>query len=207
MQFPSLLYPLRYYYVMRWRREEEGVHFLATHDKQITFERLIPRHYSPSSTLLLSSNSSAVHSWARVIRSPIKGGILMKFSLFLAVPLPSRQSHFVKEVYIRFHSMELRRAVEQKHITRVLHPCWNYHPRTPFSNPLTDNFRHTFPLSSVSPPLHTCVPLILWRRCRLLHVNSLIRGEQSRYKTPSLFTPLSLRHRRRHRSHLERACS
>ena len=48
---PPLYSTLRYYYVMRWRREEEEVHFLATHDKQITFERLIPRHYSPSSTL------------------------------------------------------------------------------------------------------------------------------------------------------------
>ena len=38
--------PLHCYYVVRRR---EGVHFLATHDKQITFERLIPRHYSPVS--------------------------------------------------------------------------------------------------------------------------------------------------------------
>ena len=50
---PPLYSTLRYYYVMRWRREEEEeVHFLATHDKQITFERLIPRHYSPWRTLL-----------------------------------------------------------------------------------------------------------------------------------------------------------
>ena len=40
------LLALRCYYVVRRR---EGVHFLATHDKQITFERLIPRHYSPVS--------------------------------------------------------------------------------------------------------------------------------------------------------------
>ena len=51
MQFPSLpwslpLLALHCYYVVRRR---EGVHFLATHDKQITFERLIPRHYSPVS--------------------------------------------------------------------------------------------------------------------------------------------------------------
>ena len=90
--------PLRCYYVVRRR---EGVHFLATHDKQITFERLIPRHYSPVSphTLL-----PTIHSWARVIRSPIKGGILMKFSLFprlsRLLPFCQRSLHPPMEVGI-----------------------------------------------------------------------------------------------------------
>ena len=42
-QRPLIPLPPRYYVMRRC----EEVHFLARHDKQITFERLIPRHYSP----------------------------------------------------------------------------------------------------------------------------------------------------------------